>query len=88
MRLQGLLAMLDSDYEDLHGMGMEYLMQFFDKYLKRVELYEIGEDDALRMFYESSTGVSFADDETGLYGQSPDYIFGLFLQERNTGEQP
>lgn len=33
--------------------------------------YGIGEDDALRMFYESSTGASFADDETGLYGQSP-----------------
>ena len=31
---EGLLAMLDSDYEDLHGMGMEYLMQFFDDYLK------------------------------------------------------
>lgn len=29
-----LLALLDSDYEDLHGMGMEYLMQFFDEYLK------------------------------------------------------
>ena len=33
---EGLLAMLDSDYEDLHGMGMEYLMQFFDEYLKGV----------------------------------------------------
>lgn len=29
-----LLALLDSDYEDLHGMGREYLMQFFDEYLK------------------------------------------------------
>ena len=28
-----LLDMLDSDYEDLHGMGIEYLMQFFDQYL-------------------------------------------------------
>ena len=45
--------------------------------------YGIGEDDALRMFYESSTGASFADDETGLYGQSPNYIFGLFQQEQN-----
>lgn len=31
---EGLLAMLDSDYEDLHGMGFEYLMQFFDEYLE------------------------------------------------------
>lgn len=29
----GLLKMLDTDYEDLHGMSMEYLMQFFDEYL-------------------------------------------------------
>lgn len=31
---EGLLELLESDYEDLHGMGMEYLMQFFDEYLK------------------------------------------------------
>lgn len=29
-----LLEILSSDYEDLHGMGEEYLMQFFDNYLK------------------------------------------------------
>lgn len=28
----GLLDLLDADYEDLHGMSMEYLMQFFDQY--------------------------------------------------------
>lgn len=28
-----LLELLDSDYEDLHGMSMEYLMNFFDEYL-------------------------------------------------------
>lgn len=31
---EGLLEMLDSDYEDLHGMGQEYLMHFFDSYLE------------------------------------------------------
>ncbi len=31
---EGLMDLLDSDYEDLHGMGLEYLMQFFDEYLK------------------------------------------------------
>ena len=30
---RGVLQMLDEDYEDLHGMGMEYLMQFIDRYL-------------------------------------------------------
>ena len=44
--------------------------------------YGLNEDDALRRFYESATGASFADDETGLYGQSTNYIFGLFLQEQ------
>jgi hypothetical protein len=29
----GLFQMLVSDYEDLHGMSFEYLMQFFDEYL-------------------------------------------------------
>ncbi len=28
-----VLDMLENDYEDLHGMGMEYLMQFIDEYL-------------------------------------------------------
>ena len=30
----GLLELLDDDFEDLHGMSWEYLMQFFDNYLK------------------------------------------------------
>ena len=29
----GLLKVLDEDYEDLHGMGWEALMQMFDQYL-------------------------------------------------------
>jgi hypothetical protein len=33
----GLLDMLISDYEDLHGMSFEYLMQFFDEYLEPPE---------------------------------------------------
>ena len=34
-RESGLLDMLKSDYEDLHGMGQEALMQFFDEYLAK-----------------------------------------------------
>ena len=30
-----LLDMLKTDYDDLHGMGMEALMQFFDEYLAK-----------------------------------------------------
>lgn len=31
----GLLELLKTDYDDLHGMGMESLMQFFDDYLAK-----------------------------------------------------
>ena len=34
-RESGLLDMLKTDYEDLHGLGMEALMQFFDDYLAK-----------------------------------------------------
>ena len=43
-----------------------------------VEKYQIDEDSALKMFYESYIGAAYADDETGLYGQSANYIFSLF----------
>ena len=45
------------------------------------EEYKISEFEALDKFYTSATGASFADDETGLYGQSALYIFGLFSEE-------
>ncbi len=34
-RESGLLEMLETDYEDLHGLGMEALMDFFDRYLQK-----------------------------------------------------
>lgn len=42
----------------------------------------LNEEESLRAFYSSATGASFADDATGLYGQSPNYVFGLYLQEK------
>lgn len=41
----------------------------------------VDEWQALDMFYASATGASFADDETGLYGQSPLFVYGLFVEE-------
>lgn len=32
---EGVLDILDEDYEDLHGMSMEYMMKFIDEYLLR-----------------------------------------------------
>lgn len=99
---EGLLELLKSDYEDLHGMGIEYLVNFFDEYLGRkkkadhslvrtltlpnvIELimgcYGLEEDAALDAFYNSSTASAYADDESGLYGQSPLYLFGLYEEE-------
>ena len=33
-----------------------------------MDQYNLSEKDALDTFYRSASGVSFADDETGLYG--------------------
>lgn len=52
-----------------------------------VKRYHMGEEAALAGFYRSGTGAAFADDETGLYGQSPLYIFGLYVQEREEMEE-
>lgn len=45
------------------------------------ERYQLSENVALDAFYRSSIGDALADDDTGLYGQSPLYIFGLFAEE-------
>ena len=45
------------------------------------EEYKIPEKEALDKFYTSATGASFSDDDTGLYGQSALFIFGLFREE-------
>ena len=45
--------------------------------------YKISEDEALKRFYESATGANFADEETGLYGQSALHIAGLFIVEQD-----
>lgn len=41
----------------------------------------ITNQEAIDLFYGSETGKSFAEDDSGLYGQSPLYIFGLFCEE-------
>ena len=30
---KGVMDLLETDYDDLHGMSMEYMMQFIDNYL-------------------------------------------------------
>lgn len=45
------------------------------------EYYKIDELEALKKFYLSKTGDAYSDDETGLYGQSPLYVFSLYQKE-------
>ncbi len=45
------------------------------------EKLKCSELDALDRFYNSAVGKCFSDDETGLYGQSALYVYGLFLEE-------
>ena len=48
-----------------------------------ISQYNVDEDAAIKMFYESHIGACYSDDETGLYGQSALYVFSLFLEEQN-----
>ena len=52
-----------------------------------MERYYLTENAALSAFYNSATGAAFSDDDTGLYGQSPLYIFGLYVQEQKEQQQ-
>ena len=46
-----------------------------------MERYNCDENNALKMFYESHIGKCYADDSTGLYGQSAVHVFSLFCDE-------
>lgn len=46
-----------------------------------MEKYGWTEEEALDRFCKSATGGSFSDDETGLYGMSALYTYGLFVEE-------
>lgn len=45
------------------------------------EKLKITEKEALDRFYTSKTAQNLSDEETGLYGQSALFIFGLFCEE-------
>jgi hypothetical protein len=53
-----------------------------------MERFTCGENEALKMFYESHIGTYYADDSTGLYGQSAVYIFSLFCDEMSVKTGP
>jgi hypothetical protein len=45
--------------------------------------YRISENEALLRFYQSKTCENYADEETGLYGQSALHIAGMFIMEQD-----
>jgi len=46
-----------------------------------MERFNCSENEALKKFYESHIGACYADDSTGLYGQSAFYVASLFFEE-------
>ena len=51
-----------------------------------MDQYNVSDDEAMKMFYESHSGACYADDESGLYGQSALYVFSLFREEQQEKE--
>jgi hypothetical protein len=49
---------------------------------QKSQKYQIDEMKALDLWYHSPIADCLADDETGLWGQSPLYIFSLFEADR------
>ena len=52
-----------------------------------MERFNCGENEALKKFYESHTGKCYADDSTGLYGQSALHVFTLFCEEISDADE-
>lgn len=48
------------------------------------EKYHLSEEETMDKFFRSQTAAAFCDDETGLYGMSALYIYGLFVEEMET----
>lgn len=63
---------------------MEYIVQDIINYI--VEDLKIEYDKAMGIFYHSETFEKLQDEETGLYLESPAYIYGIFQDERNFGK--
>ncbi len=62
-----------------HGTVRGLILPSIVEYLSKEFSWD--ENEALEQFYTSGVGAAFADDESGLYGQSPLYISALFIEE-------
>lgn len=72
---------IDSEEQDY--LRYEERKQVLPKVIPLIqEKFSMGEMEALEAFYLSDTGASFSEDETGLYGKTPEEIFGQYIQEK------
>lgn len=60
---------------------VEYHIQDIIEYI--VMDLNIEYDKAMQLFYNSQTFDKLTDIETGLYLESPAYVYGIFQDERN-----
>ena len=66
----------------------ELLMEYNTRDIIRfiVEDSGVEYDYAMKEFYDSKVFEKLRDAETGLYLESPAYVYGLYQDERNFGE--
>lgn len=62
---------------------IEYMIQDLVEII--VDTQKIEYDEAMAMLYSSSVYDKVLDTETGLYRESPAYVYGLFQDEMNFG---
>ena len=62
---------------------IEYMVQDLVEML--TESRGIEYDDAMRIVYDSDVYEKLTDTETGLYWESPGYVYGLLQDELNFG---
>ena len=62
---------------------IEYMIQDLVEII--VDKQKIEYDEAMAMLYSSSVYDKVLDTETGLYRESPAYVYGLFQDEMNFG---
>ena len=62
---------------------IEYMVQDLVEMLTETQSIEY--DDAMRTIYDSQLYEKLIDIETGLYRESPSYVYGLLQDELNFG---
>lgn len=68
---------------DKKGQLIEYAIQDIVDMLTTDQNIEY--DEAMNKFYNSEVFVKLQDKETGLYMESPEYVYDLFKDEMNFG---